>query len=329
MNDPFFDELNKEGILSGASLRKIKERNAGTLISVHWDIKTLMYLAVLLLSGGLGILIYKNIDGIGHSVILIFLLLVCAGGFFYCLKMTKGFSVNKVASPNALFDYLLLLACLGFMTIVAYLQYQYGFFGERYGLATFIPMIVLFLAAYYFDNIGILSMGITNLAAWLGIAVTPLAILKENNFNNTVIILTALLLGAVLTAIAFVSKHHNFKKHFEFTYVNFGMHILFLAAIAAMIHFENVYLLWFLLVSGLAFYFYTRALAVRSFYTLLITTLYTYFALSYVVINLISRMTNFDIFPVYLGLFYFIGSGIGLVLFLIRTNKKIKADDSI
>ena len=324
MNKILFTQWYEEGLLSEASLQKVKEAEGNKLFSVHWEIKTVLYLAVLLLSGGLGILVYKNIDSIGHTAILLFLALVCAGSFFYCVKHNAPFSVNKTASPNILFDYLLLLACLSFITFIGYLQYQYSFFGNRYGLASFIPMVVLFLSAYYFDNTGILSLGITNLAAWLGITVTPIEILKANDFNNTSIILTGLLLGTVLIAAAFFTKQKNFKKHFEFTYSNFGMHILFISCIAAMFHFRDMYLLWFLLLMGAAYFFYRRALTGKSFYTLLVTTLYAYIALSYVVVNLLALMSGFDMLPVYIGLMYFIAAGIGLVLFLIRSNKTIK-----
>lgn len=329
MGDQLFEQMHAAGILSEASLQKIKARRHRKLVSVHWEIKTLMYLAVLLLSGGLGILIYKNIDSIGHNVILLFLVLLCAGCFYYCFKFRFPFSVNRVASPNILFDYLLLLACLTFISFVAYLQYQYVFFGNRYGLASFIPMVVLFFSAYYFDHIGILSLGITNLAAWLGITVTPLEILKANDFNNTTIILTGFLLGAFLIATALFSLRNDFKKHFQFTYTNFGMHILFICCIAAMFHFENVYLLWFLLLAGIAYYFYTRALAERSFYIMLITALYAYIGIGYVVVRILSMMSSLTVGAVYLGLIYFIASGIGLVLFLIKINKKIKTNDRI
>jgi len=329
MNNSLFEQLAAEGILSETSLQKIKDKNANRLFSVHWEIKTLMYCAVLLLSSGLGILIYKNLDSIGHNVILAFLLFICAGSFFYCFKHKAAFSANRVASPDGVFDYLLLLACLTFISFIAYLQYQYTFFGDRYGLASFIPMVVLFFTAYYFDNIGILSLAITNLAAWLGITVTPLEILKANDFNSTTIIFTGLFLGTLLIVAAIFSRQRDFKKHFEFTYNNFGMHTLFISCIAAMFHFYNVYLLWFLLLMGIAFYFYTKALADKSFYILLISTLYAYFGISFVVINLLTLMNVSGLLPVYIGLMYFISSGIGVVLFLIRINKKLKTNDSI
>jgi len=76
---------------------------------------------------------------------------------------------------------------------------------------------------------------------------------------------------------------------------------------------------------GVAFYFYREALRSKSFYILLVLTLYVYVALSYVVIRLLFYTIRADIGGVYLGFMYFICTAIGLILFLIQMNKKIKA----
>ena len=325
MNTRLFEQLHTEGLLSDSSFEKIKNASNNQTISLHWDIRTLLYLGVLLLSGGLGVLIYKNIDTIGHQAILVFIALICASAFFYCFKTKLPFAVSKVESPNVYFDYVLLLGCLTFMSFIAYLQFQYNVFGTRYGLATFLPMLVLFFSAYFFDHLGILSLAITNLAAWIGITVTPSQLLKANDFNSSTIIYTSLFLGAFLVALAFVSKMKAFKPHFEFTYANFGTHLLFISCLAAMFHFDHVYLLWFLLLIALAYFFFTRAMQNKSFYFLVVTALYTYVGMGYVVIQLIDSVGRFGLGSIYIGLLYFIASGIGLVLFLIRSNRKIKA----
>jgi hypothetical protein len=295
------------------------------LLSVHWETKTLLYLGVLLLTSGLGILVYKNIDTIGHQAILFFIALICAGSFFYCIKNKLPFSVNKVEAPNVYFGYVLLLGCLTFISFIGYLQFAYNVFGNRYGLASFFPMLVLFCSAYYFDHLGVLSLAVTNLAAWLGITVTPMQLLKANDFDNSTIIFTGLFLGALLTALAFFTNKKSIKRHFEFTYSNFGMHVLFISCLAALFHFEITYLLWFLLLVALAYLFYRKAIDQKSFYFLLITTLYSYIGISYAVIRLLSAVNSLDMGAIYLGLLYFIGSGIGIVLFLIHTNKKLKS----
>jgi Predicted membrane protein (DUF2157) len=324
MNQSLFEKLQAEGLLTATSTENAKTWLRKRLFSVHWELKTILYLGVLLLSTGLGILVYKNIDSIGHQAILLFIALVSTGGFIYCYKTKLPFSTGKVPPPNSFFDYILLLACLTFVTFIGYLQYQYHFFGDRFGLVTFIPMVVLFFTAYFFDHLGILSLAITNLAAWAGIAVTPTRILKENDFNNGDIILTALLLGITLTVAGVISRRRNIKTHFAFTYTNIGMHISFISALAGMFRFENIYLLWFLLLAGIAFYFYKEALRAKSFYLLLMLTLYSFIGLSYIVIRLLFYTLHTDIGGVYISFLYFIGSGVCLILFLIRMNKKIK-----
>jgi hypothetical protein len=161
MNSSLFEKLHTEGFISEASLEKVKTYSRTPLFSVHYELKTILYLGVLLLSSGLGILIYKNIDTIGHQAVLFLIMLVSAGCFTYCIKTKRPFSSGKVEAPTPFFDYVLLMGCLTLITLVSYSQVQFTVFGERYGLAAFIPMIVLFFSAYYFDHIGVLTMAIT------------------------------------------------------------------------------------------------------------------------------------------------------------------------
>jgi hypothetical protein len=324
MNIPLFEKLHSEGLVTDASFEKIQATSSSKFLSVHWEIKTILYLGVLLLTGGLGILVYNNIDSIGHQVILTFILLISVGSFYYCVYKKKPFSFKKVAAPNSFFDYILLLACLTFIVFIGYIQYQYKIFGDRYGLATFFPMLMLFFSAYYFDHLGILSMAITNLGAWVGLTITPLKLLQSNDFNSMTIIVTALLLGAFLIIIEEISCRKNIKKHFVFTYANFGMHILFVACLAAIFQSESRFILWFMLLLAITFYFYRKGLQQNSFYFIVFTTLYTYAGLSYVFFELLIKMDNNGEAAIDVGGLYFIASGIGLIAFLMKTNKKMK-----
>jgi Predicted membrane protein (DUF2157) len=324
-----FKQLHRDGLLTDDSLQKVEAMEEARLFSLHWELKTLLYLSVTLLSGGLGILVYKNIDTIGHQAILAFIAVVCAGCFYYCRRKAAPFSVGKVQPPDPFFDYILLLGCLTLVTFIAYLQYEYTAFGSRYGLATFIPMVILFVSAYYFDHLGVLSLAITNLAAWMGIAVTPMRILKENDFDDMRLIYTGLALGTILLLAGLASKKRNIKKHFEFTYNNLGTHILFISGLAGLIMHQQFYILWFMLLLGIAYYIYRQAMEKQSFYFLLLVTLYIYIALSYVVIMILDGMGGGGMTPVYFGFLYFILSAIALVRILIVINRKMKPHDSL
>lgn len=323
MDIDLFERLQKEGAISAESAEKVRTVTASRLFSIHWELKTILYLGVLLLSGGLGVLVYKNIDTIGHQVILLAIALACGGCFYYSFSHKLPFSREKVPAPNGLFDYILLLGCLLLLTFITYLQVQYNVFGTRYGAATFIPMLVLFFSAYYFDHLGVLSMAITNLAAWMGVTVTPLQLLSANDFSSYTLIHTGLVLGALLIVAALLSYKLKFKAHFSFTYSNFGTHVFLIANLAGMFAaYDGLYGLWFLLLVAAVVFFYFQAIKQRSFYFVLIITLYAYIGLSFMIIRLLIEMS--DESGIYAGLLYFIASGIGSIVLLINLNKKLK-----
>jgi hypothetical protein len=329
MDKVLFENLFKEGLLSELSFQNLNNPERSRIISVFAELKILLYTGILLLTAGISILVYKNIDTIGHQVILLIIGLVCAACFYWCFKTKLPFSFNKVESPTPYFDYVLLLGCLLLLTFIAYLQFQYNAFGNLYGLATFIPMAILFIVAYLFDHIGILSLAITNLAAWAGIAVTPTKILRQNDFSNSTIIFTAVSLGVFLCLTAVISVRKKFKAHFSFTYSNFGFNILFVALIAGMIHYENWFLLWFIIMAAFGFYVYKKAVMDHSFYFLLMLAIYAYIALGYVVIRFLFGSAGLDVGGGYLAFIYFIGSAVLLIIFLTRMNKILKPNDRL
>ena len=206
------------------------------------------------------------------------------------------------------------------MIFIAYWQYQYHIFGDRFGLAVFVPMIVLFSAPIILITWEILSLAITTLAAWAGIAVTPTRILKANDFDSGEIIITALLLGIVLVLTAMLTRKRAFKAHFAFTYSHFALHILFIACLAGMFYFDSIYFLWFLGLLLIDWYFYREAMEKKSFYFLMCTTLYTYIGFSFTVLNFLFRSAGPG--GIYFTFLYFIASGIVLILFMIDRNKK-------
>jgi hypothetical protein len=319
--DNLYDNLHAEGLISDTSFEKIRKKV--DLFSVHWEIKTLLYLGVLLLTSGLGLLIYKNIDTIGHQAVLALIALSCIGSFTYCFRTCLPFNAKKVKSPNTAFDYILLLGSVSFITFVGYLQFAYTVFGTNYGLATLIPMLVLFFVAYYFDHLGILNMAIANLAVWMGVSVTPRRLLLNSDFDSETIIYTYLLLGIILLAGAYITQYTNFKKHFKFSYQHYGVHLTFIALLAGYFHYyeSTTSALWMIILFAVSFFVYRDALKSKSFYFLLLVILYSYLAISSLAIRLFI-LTDGGAFS--LISLYFIGSAAGLIILFINLNKKIK-----
>lgn len=321
MDRHLFQKLLQHNLITETEYRHVREQQA--FFSLFWELRSLLYLGIVLFTTAIGVLIYKHIDTIGHDILVICIAALCIACFAYCLKNATGYSHKKLASPGFLFDYILLLGCLLLLVFIGYIQAQYNVFGHRWGLAVFIPMLLLFIAAYYFDHLGVLSLAITNLAAWVGITATPTRILQENDFDSERTIYSAIALGAALLIVAFLSVTKKVKKHFAFTYQNFGAHILFIALLAGLFHFHMVFLIWFLILAVFSFFAFRYAVKEGSFYFLVITALYGWIGLSYVIIELLMR-TNADVGSFYALILYFILSGVGFIRLLIHYNKMLK-----
>lgn len=322
MNVPLFSRFFNEGLISSEESNNVSGIGKKP-VSVHYELRTLLYLGIVLVTTAVGILLYKNIDTIGHMALLAIIGGVCIICFVYSFKYTKGYSHSKIESSNIWMDYILLLGCLLLLTFTGYIQYQYHVFGDQWGLALFIPMVILFIAAYYFDHLGVLSLAITNLAAWAGISITPLQVLEKNDFTSTTIMYSGVGVGLFLVAASYLSRIKKIKAHFEFTYKNFGSHILFISLLALMMYYDNIFLIWFLALLGTGFLFFKDAMKENSFYFLVITLLYAYIGLSYVIIHTLTAITV-DIGTAYFIFLYFIISGIALIRLFIYYNKIVK-----
>jgi len=328
MQPEVLKQLLEDGLVDEAGYNAMTAFNKNKPVKLYWDLHTLLYAGILLLTTGLGVFVYKNIDAIGHVTIAALTGISCVACLGWCLKTGGGFSYNKVTAPNNWFDYVLLLGCLLLLTFAGYLQYRFHIFGSRWGLALFIPMVILFITAYYFDNLAVLSLAITNLAAWAGITIAPLQILQSNDFGNERIIYAGVILGAVLMLAAMLTKERNIKKHFAFTYKNFGVHIMLVSCIAGMFLFKGVYLLWFVMLLLPCIYIFYTALSEPSLYFVVVSVLYAWFGVSYVITDALARIAV-RMEGIYLILIYYIASGIGVVRVLMYYNKKLKKDDGI
>jgi hypothetical protein len=295
-------------------------------LSLHWELQALLASGVLLLSSGLGIWVYKNLGYIDRLAIVGALALISGGGFALCFRGQPRFSPAKVTGKGIGYDYLLLLACLTFVTLIGYLQYQYALFGPNPRLATFVPLLVLFGAAYYFDHLGVLSLAITNLAAFLGIVVTPLDVFKSNDFNSVPLIYTGVLLAIFLWLVAKGSERSHIKSHFAFTYMQFAIHIGCIAALAGMVHYDasvGIMLLWLLLLGAMSYVIYAEALRRSSFYFILLLGIYTYIGLAIIVFKVLNNY-SYQTGSLQLALAYLVGSAIVLAFFLVSKNKQLK-----
>jgi hypothetical protein len=317
------NHITEEQLESIQTYRRLK------LFSVHNELKFLLYLSMLMFTSGIGILIYQNIDTIGHTAILGFLLLVTLTCFYFCFKNHEGFKKEEAPFPNPLYDYLVLTAVILSCTFVGYLQFQYQTFGTHYGLATLVPTIISLFCAYYFDNKSVLSIGITGMAAYLGLSVDPKHVFENEMIDNTYLSYIGLAFGLTLLLWVWYATKINLKKHFNLVYLTFSLHLVSIACIVNL--FEDHYWLAFGLVLGIAiYYFYNLSFQIKSISLFIFTVIYGYIGINILFTKFLQLINLDDIFSIFIFItpFYFIGSIIAFIKLIKCFNQNTK-DDSI
>ncbi|TDE17402.1 DUF2157 domain-containing protein [Dyadobacter psychrotolerans] len=309
------ERLLSKNIISSSHAELINHELTSRPFSVHHELRFILYTGILLLSSGTGIIIYENIDTIGHQIIIGIIALLTASCFYYSFKNCLPFSWNQTLNTNKLSGYLLLLGCSLFLILEGYIQYQYNVFGSKYGLAVLIPTVIFFYCAYRLDHAGVLSMAITGLASWLGLTIAPFSIISQNDFTDLSLIHSAIVLGFSLVIFGQVSISHNLKKHFSFTYQFLGGNLAAIASITGI--FNHDYKFVYFLTGGLlSAYFILSARKNQSAIFLLMGVIYGYIILTYSFFNFLDNSV-----AGFIAMYYFLFSSIGVIFFLLNFKK--------
>ncbi|HWA34130.1 MAG TPA: DUF2157 domain-containing protein [Cyclobacteriaceae bacterium] len=281
-------ELFEKGLITEDQYRKIDLIVSGKIVSVFYELRTLLYLGVMLLTAGIGILVYENIGEIGHIVAIIGLTLLTAVCFWYAFRNAPPYTNTAVKSPTPYFDYIVLLGSLLFISVQGYLQFQFGWLDNNLGISTLITAALFFFIAYRFDHTGVLSLAITALASFWSISVSPQKWYSGDFFSESNLHITALCFSVVVAVIAMILDRRKIKTHFTFTYLNFCLLIFFIAALAG-VFIGNLYGIFLLLIYGGCVFAYYMARKQYSFLFMLYAFLAAYIGTTYFLAEAVIR----------------------------------------
>ena len=320
--EPKTQELFDRKLITETQFTQVKAYRKLGIFSLHEELKLFLYLSVLSFTTGIGILIYQNIDTIGHVVILGIVLMVTAVCFYLSFKQSKGFDKEHTHFENPVYDYVILAALLLSCIFIGYLQLQYTAFGTHYGLATLIPTAIGLFCAYYFDHKGILSIAITGLAAYVGLSVSPQALLQNNFYDTNTLSYSAIGLGVILIAWALYSNQIALKKHFTQVYLTFGLHLISISCLNNL--FQPYWFVFTMILGTTLFYFYKASYKYQTVSLLIFTVVYGYIGANIILLKIIEliRIDEFLIPFFFLVPFYFIGSIILFIKLIKQFNKQ-------
>jgi hypothetical protein len=190
-----------------------------------------LYVGVLLMTSGVGLLVSDYHREIGPWVIAAGIGAAAAACLFWVRRWAAPFSWGQVPSPNAAFDYVLLLGLLLFASDLAYLEAQFTLLGRHWAYHLLVVAAVYLLAAYRWDSRTILGLALTTLAAWRGVSVELISgSLWRGDAGD--LRANAIALGALYAVVAWHSVQMRRKAHFEEVLANAGL-LLVLGALVS------------------------------------------------------------------------------------------------
>ena len=212
------EKLHKDHILTPEQFDYLDKIKSKKLVSLHLELRSLLYIGVLLLSSGIGLLIYINMGNWGHIGLILGLLLLESACIYYISKHLFPYSNQSQKSPTPYFDYVVLLGALVFISIFTYILIQYDLIEKMIQWSSLITAILFSFIAFRLDHRGVLSLAITAFAAFWGLQVSFTQWSQSNftSFHN--IYLSGIGVGLLLILISYVLDHKRIKPHFSYCY---------------------------------------------------------------------------------------------------------------
>ena len=223
--------LVESGALPPAAAPRLLRMARGELVSVHAELRALLYAGVLLLMGGVGLLVRQNLDRIGPVAIATVLGLAAAAALAWVARVAPPFSWQEVASPNLAFDYILLLGILLVAADLAYCEVQLGLPASHREWHLLLVAGLAGLAACRFDSRVAFSLSLTTFAAWRGVALADAGTARAWDAAGAWR-WNAIACGILFAGLGLALAHWRRKAHFEPVAVHLGC-LLALGGIAA------------------------------------------------------------------------------------------------
>ncbi|MEC5166702.1 hypothetical protein RCH18_002450 [Flavobacterium sp. PL11] len=312
-------------LITEEQYKQISSYRSLNIFSLNAELKIFLYLSVLLFTSGIGVLIYQNIDTIGHSIIISLIVIVTAICYYFSFKKAPPFQKNQMHFESSVMEYIVLTANLLTCILIGYLQIQYNTFGTNYGLATIIPTAIGLFSGYYFDNKNVLSLALMGLAAYIGLTVTPQSFLKNGLYDTNSLSYAATGLGIVLILWNCYSFKIKLKIHFALIFLTFALHLIGISCLNNII--DNNYYLLFSFILGIAtYYFYNYSYQIKAVSLFIFTVLYGFIGLNITLFKIIDYLNLTDMFEIILILspFYLIGAIFLFILLIKKFNSEIK-----
>lgn len=313
------EELHDKELITNNQFEYLEAIRTNKVVSLYLELRLVLYLGILLLTGGLGYLVYQNMGSLSHILSMILIAAGIVGCFYFVDKNALPYSNDEVKASHSYFDYILIL---GAMLIVALFSYIIIYFelAKFISISTIIGSAILLYLAYRYDSTALLSMGLVAFATAVGLNISPLNWISGELFETANLYTTAILLGILYCLVGYFSDKREIKAHFQFTYQNFGLMLYFIGLLSAIFMSElEIFCAGVLLLSAITIGYFSWIK--KEFLFFLYSAISGYIALTYLIYHILDAADG-EILMVY----YIPFSCIGLVAYIVGNRKHFTND---
>jgi hypothetical protein len=319
--DNINNELHSRHLIDDKQYQFLEAIRTNKIVSFYYELRLLLYLGIMLFTGGVGYFAYQNMGDIGHLASMALIAASIIVGFYFIKKYAKPYSNLQVTVNHVYFDYILILVSLLIISLFVYIQVYFNLVEVLLTWSSYISAAILIFMAYRYDNRALLSMGITAIAAAVGISITPIDWAQGDWFTGSNLYVTSMVLGALLYAVGLVTYRMEIKQHFKFSYQNFGLMLYYIGCIAAMFDSESeVFYAFITLASAAVLTYYTWKN--KEFLFFLYSSIVGYIAITYLLFLMLDNINGGYVLFVY----YFPLTCIGYIVFLVKKKSHFAND---
>ncbi len=206
-------QLRNEDLLSAEAAGPLIAEERRELVTVYTEVRALAWLGVMLIAGGAGVLVSKNLDRIGPVAVAAAIGLAAGGCYAYSSwRRSSG-------RRGTLDEYVLLLGALLLSAGAGYIEHQFHLLGSAWPRHFLLLALIHGVTAYVFDSAALLSLSIAALASWFGIERNA-----DTFFTDSIgTAARAFVCSGVVTIWRFVNRREAFRRVFDHFILNLAL----------------------------------------------------------------------------------------------------------
>ena len=302
------EQWKNSGVISPEQHALLAGLARGRPFSVFLELNILLYAGILAFVGGLGWTVTTWSQQLGDVVVLTVLSMLLGVCFWHCFSRAAAWSPGEVASPSLVFDYVLYLGSLVWSVELTYLETRFHLLSGQWDLYLLATSVLFFFLAYRFDNRFVLSLALSALAGWFGLAISRWPSHQDAEYREY-----AILYSLIVSGGGALLQRRGLKAHFFGTYLNIAANVLFWALLFGVFEREGYagWLLGLLAACGASL---AWGLSRRQFSFVAYAAVYGYIGVSAVLIRDINDSTTV--------LSYFVFTGIAMLAMLVQIARR-------